>query len=467
MELPDYLRILRQRWIGIAVITVAMVALAALYNVTQPKVYAADSIGVIKSGEEANAALAQVSDAVAKSKAKTYVALASSRVAAQHVIEELKLDATPGGLVGSISASQPTDTTLIKVTARASTPLEAQQLSDAWIRALSAEVKELENPTGKSKQATTLKPYESAALPTAPISPAIKRNLGIGVVLGLLVGFGYAMVRNQFDRRLRSASAVERDYGVSVVGTVPKAPILAHEDGAAIELAVLTQSRNDADQSAAEAFRKLRTNLHFMNVDNPPRIIVLTSPLPSDGKSVVAANLAATIAAQGGPVILVDGDLRRPTVADTFGMVEGAGLTDVLIGRVDVDDVLQQHESLDNLQVLAAGGLPPNPSELLGSNAMKALLAKLGERSTVIVDAPPLLPVTDGAVLTAVTDGAFVVVSAGKTLDSELAAALDHIEAVRGTTLGVVLNRLPAREVYSSHYRRDIEPEKKSLFKSK
>ncbi len=119
--------------------------------------------------------------------------------------------------------------------------------------------------------------------------------------------------------------------------------------------------------------------------------------------------------------------------------------------------MLQQHGTLENLQVLAAGGIPPNPSELLGSQAMQRLLTSLSERATVIIDAPPLLPVTDGAVLTAVTDGAFVVISSGKTLDTELAAALSHLEAVHGKALGVIFNGMPARDVYSSYYYRSDE----------
>ncbi len=182
-----------------------------------------------------------------------------------------------------------------------------------------------------------------------------------------------------------------------------------------------------------------------MNVDDPPRVIVVTSARPRDGKSTTAANLAAAISLSGQPVTLVDGDLRRPSVADKLGLVEGAGLTDVLIGQVDLDDVLQEHARFSNLRVLAAGSTPPNPSELLGSHAMQALLKELGEHGIVIVDAPPLLPVTDAAVLTRNCDGAIIVVSHGLTLDNELDECLRQLTAVKGTVLGVVFNRMPRR----------------------
>jgi capsular exopolysaccharide synthesis family protein len=204
---------------------------------------------------------------------------------------------------------------------------------------------------------------------------------------------------------------------------------------------------------AAEAFLKLRTNLQFMDIDNPPRVIVVTSPLPGDGKSTIAANLAAALSMSDRRVVLIDGDLRRPVVAESFGLVEGAGLTDVLIGRVDYADVAQRVESLPNLTVLAAGGTPPNPSELLGSKAMRRLLDWLADTGhIVIIDAPPLLPVTDGAVLTAAADGALVVVTAGRTLDTQLGAALASLHAVQGHTLGVVLNRVEPKSTDSGYY---------------
>ena len=190
-----------------------------------------------------------------------------------------------------------------------------------------------------------------------------------------------------------------------------------------------------------------------MHVDNPPRVLVVTSPKQGDGKSTVAANLAAAVATSGNPAILVDADLRRPSVATSLGLVEGAGLTDVLIGRAGIDDVLQTYDAVPNLSVLAAGGIPPNPSELLGSQAMRTLLSSLASRGMVVLDAPPLLPVTDGAVLTAVSDGAFVVVSAGRTLDSDLGKSLDYLDAVGAKALGIILNGMGSKDAYTSYYR--------------
>ncbi len=199
-----------------------------------------------------------------------------------------------------------------------------------------------------------------------------------------------------------------------------------------------------------------------MDVDHPPRTIVVTSPLPGDGKSTIACNLALTLAAAGSAVVLVDGDLRRSTVATTMGLPGGAGLSDVLAGRAALAEVLQRTPKSPNLLVLAAGSVPPNPSEVLGSERMHTLIADLAKHAIVIIDAPPLLPVTDGAVLTHQADGALVVVTLGKTTDDLLEKSLDTLRKARGRALGIVLNKAPLRGVdaspYSYEYRARVRP---------
>jgi capsular exopolysaccharide synthesis family protein len=453
MELKDYLRVLRAHWVGVLALALAGIAVASLYTITQPKVYAASATGFVSAGANENPALGSVADTLAKSRAKSYVDIAKGRATARAVIDKLRLRTTPASLIGNISVDQPIDTVVIKITARSGTPAGARDLADAWVAALAAQVKGIEDPRGRNAPGTLrVVPIEAAELPGAPILPRTQLNLLLGLVLGLMLGAAYALLRNQLDRRLRSTAAVERQFGTTVVAAIPSQPDLQHPVGTKGGLAVDASPGTSRPSAAAEAFRKLRTNLQFMDVDNPPQVIVVTSPRQGDGKSTVAANLAAAMAVNGQPVTLIDGDLRRPTVAETFGLVEGAGLTDVLVGRVDVDDVAQQHPDFENLRVLAAGGTPPNPSELLGTQAMRKLLRSLARKSIVLVDAPPLLPVTDAAVLTALSDGALVVISSGKTLDTELGAALGHLDAVNGKALGVIFNRVTRNDSESGYY---------------
>ena len=330
---------------------------------------------------------------------------------------------------------------LINVSARGATPESAQHLADAWAQGLSEQIAKVEGST--PDEGLHMQVYSSAQ-PGAQVLPRTQLNLVVGLVLGLLLGFAYALIRKQFDRRLRSSEDVQKQFGIPVIGLVPQSSQVRQSDGRQLFLAV-TGAATSSSASTAEAFRKLRTNLAYMDVDHPPRVIVVTSPKQSDGKSTIAANLAAAIAIGGQPVTLIDGDLRRPTVADSLAMVDGAGLTDVLVGRVKAEQVMQDHPDVPGLRVLASGAIPPNPSELLGSHVMATLIADLAKDAMVIIDAPPLLPVTDAAVLTRAADGAIIVVTHGGTLDSELRASLDHISRVHGRTLGIVFNRMSRR----------------------
>ncbi|MFT3873083.1 MAG: polysaccharide biosynthesis tyrosine autokinase [Nocardioides sp.] len=455
MELRDYLRILRAHWLGVLLILLAALAATAAYTFTQPKVYAANANGFVGTGAAENPALGSVNDQLAKSRATSYVDIAKSRATATEVAKQLDLDTDPASLVQQIDVQQPEDTVLIKITARDSTPQGAQELADAWVQALAMQVQAIEDPTKSGKDGILrVIPIESAELPSTPISPNPTRNFALGAVAGLLLGLGYALVRNTLDRRLRTPEAVESAFGVSVAGLVPATPALGRKTGERAQLVVEPAAARGREGPASEAFKKLRTNLMFMDVDNPPRVIVVTSPRPSDGKSTVAANLAGAIAMGGQPVVLVDADLRRPTIATSFGVAEGVGLTDVLVGRIDAEDALQRTQEHELLRVLAAGRIPPNPSELLGSRAMRSLVTELSQDALIVLDAPPLLPVTDAAVLTANSDGALIVISAGKTLDTELGTALSHLEAVKGRALGVILNKTPRKGLggYGDYY---------------
>jgi capsular exopolysaccharide synthesis family protein len=454
MDFLDYMRVVRAHWRGFAAIVVVCLAAAALFTLSQPKVYAADASGFVTSGKATDGAMASVNDSLAKSRAASYVDIASSRAVADLVIDALDLGETPSSLIGQISVEQPEDTVLIKITARAPSPIRAQQLADAWVAALAERVADLEGLVSESEDdgsgVLRIEAIEAAALPSAPVSPRPPINIAVGGLLGLLLGTAYAAVRSMVDRRLRNPELVEKEFEVSIVGRIPDSPGLRKRGGVQVHL------EGGADTwQVGEAFRKLRTNLSYMSVDDPPRTIVVTSPRAQEGKSTTAINLAGAIALSGQPVTLIDGDLRRPSVADSLGLVEGAGLTDVLIGSVDVDDVLQAQSKIPGLTVLAAGSAPPNPSELLGSISMQKLLSELSVRGLVVIDGPPLLPVTDSAVLTRHTDGALVVVKHGSTLDTELRESLDQLEAVNGTVLGVIFTMVPSRGAgYGGDYRR-------------
>lgn len=449
MELSDYLRVARAYWVGIFAFLMFGIVAAAGWTLIQPKVYTAEASGYVAAQGATDLGTSMVGDQLAQSKVKSYLDIGTWRSVAEYAITSLGLATTPEQLVTKVQVTNPTGTVILVVSASAPTPEAARDLAEVWLRGMIAQVNKIESADGQTPPVTVI-PGDSARLPTAPSSPRTTLNLALGALVGLLLGAGYAVVRDRMDRHIRSAEGVESATGLSVVGTLPLEPSLAK--GSKLLPQPGDSELRGAWAALTETFRGLRTNLQYMSVDNPPRAIVVTSPLPGDGKSFTAANLAITVAAAGQPVVLVDGDLRRPRIAAMFGLPEGAGLSDVLAGRAEASEVLMPAHASGNLMVLGAGPIPPNPSEILGSERMRHLVQELSSAALVIVDSPPLLPVTDAAVLSTRTDGALLVVNTGKTTYEVLEHALDLLEKANGHPLGIVLNRVPTSGVGVVHY---------------
>jgi capsular exopolysaccharide synthesis family protein len=252
------------------------------------------------------------------------------------------------------------------------------------------------------------------------------------------------VVREMLDNTVKNSEALQELVGAPVLATVPT-------DASAPKAPLIT---GDATRSPrAEALRQLRTNLQFVDVDRPVRVLVVTSALPGEGKSSTAVNLGVVFAEAGQRVLLIDADLRRPKLAEYLGVEGAVGLTNLLAGQAKPDDVVQPWGP--NLWVLPSGFIPPNPSELLASRHMADLLRMFRERfDMVIIDSPPLLPVTDAAVLSTCADGAVMVARAAKTSSSQISGALRALQAVNARLLGCVLNMVPARlsDPYAYYY---------------
>jgi capsular exopolysaccharide synthesis family protein len=454
MELRSYLPVLRAHWLTIIAITLLGGAVAFGWTLLQPRVYTADSSGYVSAGDNSDTGNALVGNNLAESKVKSYINIGTSRVVAQFAIDDLGLaGVSPEGLVNRISVTNPAGTVLINVSATGPTPTDARDLAEAWLRGMAQQITEIEGGSSATGQSIVkLVALDSAVLPRSPTSPNTRLSIAIGLAAGLVIALVYAFIRHTLDRRIRSAEAVEREVDISVIGSIPIDRRFTDDDRLVAMDGATDYSRDDDDDVAvAEALRELRTNLQYMNVDNPPRVMVVTSPLPGDGKSTTIANLAIALAAGGQQVVLIDADLRRPTVSKTFNLVGGAGLTEVLAGRSDIADVLQPWGTSGKLFILAAGKTPPNPSELLGSERMHSLLAELSEHAIVLIDAPPLIPVTDAAILSHNTDGALVVASVGKTTFEALKKAIQNLERANGQALGIILNRVPRRGLGSGY----------------
>lgn len=448
MELQDYLRIFKAHWVAVLLLILLGGGLAFGWALMQPKVYTANGSAIISTGSTSTLGDALVGDNFAKSRVRSYLDIAKSRQVGDYARQELGLSVSADHLVSRVRVSNPVDTAVLRVSASGSSPEQARDLVEAWIAGMKSVVAQLEG----GDSIVSLNTLDSAVLPTQPSSPNTKLSVALGLMLGFAAGVAYALIRSSLDRRLRSAAAIEREFDVPVLGSIPLDSAIAKRGLVGVQ----------PDFHTAESVRALRTNLRFMDVDNPPRVVVISSCLPGDGKSTVAIQLAQAIAESGQRVVLVDADLRRPSTAEYLGLATGAGLTDVLVGRVEIGDVLQAYGNTGRMWVLGAGVIPPNPSELLGSDAMHSLLHSLPDDTFVLVDTAPLLPVTDAAILTARTDGALVVTRAGKTTIDQLDKALGNLERVKGRSLGVILNgttKSSRKEAYYGYeYRYDVEP---------
>lgn len=423
----------RRNWLILLVSVIAGVAAGVGVSFLQPTLYSATSTGYVVAGNSATVGDAFAGKNLAAEKAGTYLPLIQSRSVAEAVASELGIGS------GEVSLAGANEGVIFRLTATASSPELAREMADAGLRATSIAANDLETLTvsGESSGDTVVRivPVELALTPSQPVSPNWTRNLALGLALGLLGGFGLVVLRQSLDRRVRQAGDVEEIVGASALGVVP----------AAAELAKGVSIVGD-NGAAAEALRQLRTNLRFVNVDSPVRSIVVTSPNQGEGKSTIAMQLAILLAESGEPTVLVDADLRRPRVAKLFDVDGGLGLSQVMSGSLKLTDALVA-TSQSNLSVLPAGRIPPNPAEIVGSKRMGSLITHLAKTHMVIIDAAPLLPVTDGGLVAAISDGALLVVQHGKTRKEQVALAARNLDNVGGNLLGFVMNQVPKKDL--------------------
>ena len=439
MELKDYLRIFHQSWILILACTLFGIAGAAGAAIATTPTYIANTqlyVAVQASAGAVTGDLVQ-GTSFARQAVTSYVDVVNSAVVLDEVIKELNLDVTAAELASTITSVSPLNTVLIDVSVTNSDPELAAQIANSVGQNFSKIVVErLEKPDGDAASPVKIETIQPAIVPTAPASPNVPLNIALGLLVGLAVGIGLAVLRSVLDTRIHSLHDIELVTDSPMLGGITNDP------GASLRPLVV---HTDPKNPRAEAFRSLRTNLQFVNIEGGPRSFVVTSSVPGEGKSTTTANLAIALAETGARVALIDGDLRLPRVAEYMGIEGGVGLTDVLIGRAELADVLQKWGK-NKLFVLPSGRVPPNPSELLGSAAMARMLGALTEEfDVVLIDAPPLLLVTDAAVLSKLCGGAIMVVASGRTKRNELTSAVKALERAGSRLVGMVITMLPTR----------------------
>lgn len=430
MELQDYLNVARKRWRAIMLVMLAVVGVAAASSALATRVYESNiQFFVSTTGASDSGALLQGST-FTQQRVKSYAQLLTTPRILDQVAESTGAD--PEELEDNVIAANPPDTVLINVAVRDTAPEAAREIATAIAEVFPATIADLESPAGQETSPVKVTLVKPAAMPESPVSPKPMRNIGLALFLGLLAGLAAGLVREILDRTVKSLEDLK------VVTERPVLGVIAYDPESAKRPLIVEV---DPRSPRAEAFRALRTNFTFVDAADHPTTILVTSSIAGEGKSTVTMNLALAMAQAGASVCLIEADLRRPRVLEYMGLDGSIGLTDALIGQANINDLVQQYGDT-NLWVLGSGAIPPNPSELLGSTAMRAVLEDLAAQfDQVIIDAPPVLPVTDSVVLSTVVDGAIVVAGSGLVERDQLAHTMGALESVNGRVLGLVLNR--------------------------
>lgn len=446
MDLRDYLRVLSRRWRAITVLTLLGTSAGMLLTYTAVPEYRATAklFVSLQGGTEADTSQLVQGNVFTQARVRSYAEVAASPLVTRHVVRQLKLKMSPAELSGRISAAAQPDTVLLQLTVTDTRPARAAQISNAVAERFTEVIRGLERPAYAEASPVRLSITEPAAVPTRPFSPRPAVNVALGLLAGLVLGAAFALARETLDTSVRTSKALTDALagvgGPSVLGSI------VHDPHATTRPLAL---RDDMHGLRAEGFRRLRTCLQFVDVDRPPKVIAVTSPLSGEGKTSVAINLAATLAETGASVCLVDTDLRRPSTARTLGLIRDAGLTTALIGRAEVGQLLQ---SAGSFSVLTSGAVPPNPTELLGTAQLRTVLRGLAEKfDHVVVDTAPVLPVADAAVIASEVDGYLLVVRASRTSRDQVAEALRALRHVGASVVGTVLNMASPKEDRGAH----------------
>jgi non-specific protein-tyrosine kinase len=445
VEVREYVRTLHKHWQLILLCTLLGIAAGALFVLHAPKKYESRTqLFVSTSAADTDPTAIFQGGQFSEARVQSYADMVGGPLVSAKVADLIGDGLTAKTVQREVSASAPSNTVLLNVTVIDRSARRAQQIADDIGKVFPGIVDQIEVTSSGGQSPVKVSVVAPATFSSSPTAPKAVLDVGLGLIVGLFLGLGTAMLREALDNTVKLPDDVQEIAETPALGLVPYDP-----DAKKHPLI----SNRDMHGSRAEAFRQLRTNLQFVDVDAPVRSIVVTSSVPGEGKTTTVCNLAIAVAHSGLRVLLVEADLRRPRVGGYLGIEDKVGLTSVLIGAASVDDAIQSWGPDDLLDVLPAGPKPPNPSELLGSRGMADLLHSLEDRyDLVLLDSPPLLPVTDAAVIAPETTGALIVVHYGTTRTEQLRRTAGALTSVGARTLGAVINFAPRRGPDAYYY---------------
>jgi capsular exopolysaccharide synthesis family protein len=446
-ELRRHLRVLRRRWAWVALSVVLSIAAAVVVTAnTTPHFAAHIRLFVAVQQGSVDVGNAYQGGLLSQQRVASYAELVASPAVTGEVIDRLDLPYTSAQLQQRITSEALPNTVLIDVAVTDQSPELARRIANQIGLVFSRHVQELEAPAAGDMSPITVRVADRAGVASTPVSPEPALTIAVAALLGLCAGVSIAFLRQALD------TTISTPEQLTAVAAAPSLGFL-HNDRESKQRPLIVD--DDPYSLRAESFRQLRTHLQFVDIDAPPRSILVTSARAEEGKSTTICNLAISIAQGGLRVCLVEADLRRPNASRYLGVEGGAGLTSVLVGHATLDDVLQPWQG-GLLDVLSAGPIPPNPAELVGSHAMRQLIMELETRyDLVLIDSAPVLPVTDSVILSTLTSGTMLIVRAGRTRSDEVKRAAAQLRGVGARLYGTVLVGLRANSARDHGYSND------------
>jgi succinoglycan biosynthesis transport protein ExoP len=434
MDAKNLTAALRRHWILVAcAVALGLGGATAGLSATTPQYESEVQLFVSAPGSASDSSAAYQGGLFSQQRVLSYADIIASPQVLRPVIERLGLRTDAAELERRITARVPADTVLVNVHVRDPSPDQARRIAGAVAEEFIDFAERLERPDARGRSPVLLSLSKDASLPSTPVSPRTKIVLALGLLGGLLLGAAAAFVLERLDKSVKRFEDLEAEGSAAPLGAVPFDPALGEDPVVGLE---------GVGSMRAEALRHIRTSLRFLDVDAPPQKLLFTSAVEGEGKSTTAAGIAAVFALAGVKTVLVEADLRRPSLARYLGLAAVPGISDVLVGSDELDDALQERSMGDAvLTVLCSGRVPPMPSEMLESSRMQALMARLAEQfDCVVLDGPPLLPVADSVVLAGMVDAVVMVLREGRTEKSSAQRALTMVRAANVRHVGVVMS---------------------------
>lgn len=433
MTVHSYVQIMRRRWRIMLGLLATCVIAALLWSVTTTPMYRSTASVYFSLSYGNSAVDLSQGSSYTQAQMESYAMLATSPRVLDEVATKLQFPTSGVKLASEVSTSVAAGTVIIHISASDPSAQHAAAIANKVADTLGVTARTLSPKDSRGHPTVDVYTVGSARVPTKRAVPATKRNIAAGLLGGLVLAIAMGVLREKLDDKVRSVADLNSVVNKPVLGelTMPR-----RSRGAQLPVRDLPLS------GRAEAYRKLRTNLRFLQVGSGHSSVVITSSEESEGKTTTALNLAFACAEAGDRVLLIDADVRRPAVAGRLGIEGNAGLSTILSGLSEFEEVVQPLGADDKLFVLPSGAVPPNPGQLLSSTRMATLVRRLtDEYDIVILDCPPLDPVTDAALIAQLASGAVLVAGAGSVSQSRLSESLRALEQGGADLLGVVLVR--------------------------